>query len=72
MEATDRAIELSSTVDALLNTIQSLSKSFSGTTTYQGGWKIGLTDYAEADVCSSVGTISLNSPLLILKLRCST
>ncbi|CAH7017626.1 LysR family transcriptional regulator [Vibrio chagasii] len=49
MEATDRAIELSSTVDALLNTIQSevlLSKSFDATT-YQGSWKIGLTDYAE-------------------------
>ncbi|CAH7003136.1 LysR family transcriptional regulator [Vibrio chagasii] len=49
MEATDRAIELSSTVDALLNTIQSevlLSKSFD-VTTYQGSWKIGLTDYAE-------------------------
>ncbi|CAH7020347.1 LysR family transcriptional regulator [Vibrio chagasii] len=49
MEATDRAIELSSTVDALLNTIQSevlLSKSFDATA-YQGSWKIGLTDYAE-------------------------
>ncbi|WP_059020069.1 LysR family transcriptional regulator [Vibrio coralliirubri] len=49
MEATDRAIELSSTVDALLNTIQSevlLSKSFDAET-YKGTWKIGLTDYAE-------------------------
>ncbi|MCG9690913.1 MULTISPECIES: LysR family transcriptional regulator [Vibrio] len=49
MEATERAIELSSTVDALLNTIQSevlLSKSFDATT-YKGSWKIGLTDYAE-------------------------
>jgi len=49
MEATERAIELSSTVDALLNTIQSevlLSKSFDAPT-YKGNWKIGLTDYAE-------------------------
>ncbi|MCG9603419.1 LysR family transcriptional regulator, partial [Vibrio sp. Isolate31] len=49
MEATDRAIELSSTVDALLNTIQSevlLSKSFDAAI-YKGTWKIGLTDYAE-------------------------
>lgn len=49
MEATDRAIELSNTVDALLNTIQSevlLSKSFD-VATYKGTWKIGLTDYAE-------------------------
>ena len=49
MEATDRATELSSTVDALLNTIQSevlLSKSFD-VATYKGTWKIGLTDYAE-------------------------
>jgi len=49
MEATDRAIELSSTVEALLNTIQSevlLSKSFDAAT-YKGTWKIGLTDYAE-------------------------
>ncbi|MFA0039755.1 LysR family transcriptional regulator [Vibrio sp. 10N.261.52.A1] len=49
MEATERAIELSSTVDALLNTIQSevlLSKSFD-VATYKGTWKIGLTDYAE-------------------------
>ncbi|UPR57559.1 LysR family transcriptional regulator [Vibrio sp. ED004] len=49
MEATDRAIELSSTVDALLNTIQSevlLSKRFE-TESFKGSWKIGLTDYAE-------------------------
>ncbi|MGF1880341.1 LysR family transcriptional regulator [Vibrio splendidus] len=49
MEATDRAIELSSTVDALLNTIQSevlLSKRFE-VDSYKGSWKIGLTDYAE-------------------------
>ncbi len=49
MEATDRAIELSSTVDTLLNTIQSevlLSKRFE-TESFQGSWKIGLTDYAE-------------------------
>ncbi|MCZ8500367.1 LysR family transcriptional regulator [Vibrio lentus] len=49
MEATDRAIELSSTVDALLNTIQSevlLSKRFE-VDRYKGSWKIGLTDYAE-------------------------
>jgi DNA-binding transcriptional LysR family regulator len=49
MEATDRAIELSSIVDALLNTIQSevlLSKRFE-VDSYKGSWKIGLTDYAE-------------------------
>ncbi len=49
MEATDRAIELSSTVDAVLNTIQSevlLSKRFE-VDSYKGSWKIGLTDYAE-------------------------
>ncbi|MGV2837854.1 LysR family transcriptional regulator [Vibrio cyclitrophicus] len=49
MEATDRAIELSSTVETLLNTIQLevlLSKSFDAAT-YKGTWKIGLTDYAE-------------------------
>ncbi|WP_122082199.1 LysR family transcriptional regulator [Vibrio coralliirubri] len=49
MEATDRAIELSSTVDTLLNTIQSevlLSKHFE-TESFKGSWKIGLTDYAE-------------------------
>ncbi|MGO2319540.1 MAG: LysR family transcriptional regulator, partial [Vibrio toranzoniae] len=41
MEATDRAIELSSTVDALLNTIQSevlLSKRFE-VDSYKGSWK---------------------------------
>lgn len=49
MEATERAIELSMTVDTLLSTIQSevlMSKLFE-VDTYQGTWKIGLTDYAE-------------------------
>lgn len=49
MQATDRAIELAVTVDALLSTIQSevlMSKVFD-VDTYQGTWKIGLTDYAE-------------------------
>ncbi|WP_299688242.1 LysR family transcriptional regulator [uncultured Vibrio sp.] len=49
MQATERAVELSGTVEALLNTIQSevlLSKPFDAAT-YNGTWKIGLTDYAE-------------------------
>ncbi len=49
MEATERAIELSVTVDELLSTIQSevlMSKVFD-VDSYQGTWRIGLTDYAE-------------------------
>ena len=49
MEATERAIELSVTVDTLLSTIQSevlMSKVFE-VETYEGTWKVGLTDYAE-------------------------